>query len=217
MTGPFNAQAGALCLEDTVMRLDGRRCILGTNHMEIHGVSDCGWSGAVPGVVTGQVVKERLGLVIITRVCRSLFFLMGDIFRVSSFLPVQRLVVCPFQSEQLGSTTSKHRRQREQVDVSRSQRVTFELELALQLFVDVGLVELGIGGLKVKVFLKLHGAVSAHVDSASAAVPSPSAATVGLSRRWGRARDKRSQGRRDTIWPVGELQATVHQWRCSRF
>lgn len=67
--------------------------------------------------------------------------------------------------------------------MSRGRRLTFELEFALQLFVDVVLVELGIGRLKVKVFLKLHGAVPAHVDSASAAVPSPSAAAVGLSRR----------------------------------
>lgn len=64
------------------------------------------WSGEVPGVVTGQVVKERLGLVVVTRVCRSLFFLVGDVFRVSSFLPVQRLVVCPFQSKELGSTSN---------------------------------------------------------------------------------------------------------------
>lgn len=67
--------------------------------------------------------------------------------------------------------------------MSHGRGFTFEFEFALQLFVDVVLVELGIRRLKVKVFLKLHGAVSAHVDSASAAVPSSSAAAVGLSGR----------------------------------
>lgn len=58
---------------------------------------------------------------------------------------------------------------------------TFQFELALELFVNVIFVELGIGGLKVKVFLKLHGAISAHIDFASAAVSSSSSTAVGLS------------------------------------
>lgn len=59
-------------------------------------------SSEVPGVVTGQVVKERLGLVIVTGISRSLFLLVGDIFRVSGFFPIQRLVVCPISPEEVG-------------------------------------------------------------------------------------------------------------------
>lgn len=66
---------------------------------------------------------------------------------------------------------------------SHSYRGTFEFELALQLLVDVILVELGISRLKVKVFLKLHGTIAAPVDSSSAAVASSSATAVGLSGR----------------------------------
>lgn len=65
---------------------------------------------------------------------------------------------------------------------SHSCRVTFEFEFALQLLVDVILVKLGISSLKVKVFLKLHGAIAAPIDSSSAAVASSSATAVGLSR-----------------------------------
>jgi len=57
-------------------------------------------------------------------------------------------------------------------------RRTFQLQLALELPVDLLLVELGVGALKVKVFLKLHGSVSAYIEAPSAAVSAPSAAPV---------------------------------------
>jgi len=58
---------------------------------------------------------------------------------------------------------------------------TFQLQLALELPVDVLLVELGIGALKVKVLLKLHGSVSADVEASSAAVTAPPTAPVSRS------------------------------------
>lgn len=47
---------------------------------------------------------------------------------------------------------------------------TFQFELAVELSVNLLLVELGIGTLKVKVLLELHWPVSAHVEVAPAAV-----------------------------------------------
>lgn len=55
---------------------------------------------------------------------------------------------------------------------------TFQLQLALKLSVDLLLVELGVGALEVKVFLKLHGSVSANVEASSAAVSASSPAPV---------------------------------------
>lgn len=55
---------------------------------------------------------------------------------------------------------------------------TFQLQLALKLSVYLLLVELGVGALKVKVFLKLHGPVSPYVEAPPAAVAAPSAAAV---------------------------------------
>lgn len=106
---------------------------------------------------------------------------MGDIFRVSGFLPIQRLVVCPIPAEEVGLTSNDEKKLSSLCGGSHSYCVTFEFEFALQLLVDVILVKLGISRLKVKVFLKLHGTVAAAVDSSPAAVASSSAAAVGLS------------------------------------
>ena len=57
--------------------------------------------------------------------------------------------------------------------------VTFQLQLALELFVYVLLVELGVGTLKVKVLLELHRPISAHVEAAPSAVPASTASPVG--------------------------------------
>lgn len=60
----------------------------------------------------------------------------------------------------------------------RSRLQTLELQLALELAVDLLLVELGVGALKVKVLLKLHGAISAYAEASSAAMTTSSAAPV---------------------------------------
>lgn len=61
---------------------------------------------------------------------------------------------------------------------------TFQFELVLELLVNLVFVELRVGRLKVKVFLKGHGTIPAHVDFASAAVSSSAATTWGLSTSW---------------------------------
>lgn len=63
--------------------------------------------------------------------------------------------------------------------------ITSELELALQFLVDVVLVELRVGRLKVKVLLELHHPIPAHVHFASAAAAPPAPAThrLGASRQ----------------------------------
>lgn len=58
---------------------------------------------------------------------------------------------------------------------------TFQFELVLELFVNLFFVKLGIGSLKVKVFFKLHGAVTTHIYFTSAAVSSSSTTAGGLS------------------------------------
>lgn len=58
---------------------------------------------------------------------------------------------------------------------------TFQFELGLKLFIDLIFVELGVCSLKVKVFFKLHGAIPAHIYSASAAISSSTAAADELS------------------------------------
>lgn len=55
---------------------------------------------------------------------------------------------------------------------------TFEFELVLELFVNLVFVKLGVGSLKVKVFVKLHCAIPAHIYFASAAVSSSTATAV---------------------------------------
>lgn len=50
----------------------------------------------VPGVITGQVVKEGLGLVIVTCVYHGLLLLSGLMFWVSSFFSIQCLVICGY-------------------------------------------------------------------------------------------------------------------------
>ena len=55
---------------------------------------------------------------------------------------------------------------------------TLQLQLALQLLVDLVLVELSVGRLKVKVLLELHRAVPAHVEPAAAPVASSAPAPV---------------------------------------
>ncbi len=55
---------------------------------------------------------------------------------------------------------------------------TFQLQLALKLSVNLLLVELGVGALEVKVFLKLHRSVSANIEAPSAAVSAASPTPV---------------------------------------
>lgn len=58
---------------------------------------------------------------------------------------------------------------------------TFQLQFALELPVNLLLVELRIGALKVKVLLKLHRSVPSDVEASSAAVSAPSTAAVSWS------------------------------------
>lgn len=50
----------------------------------------------IPQVITGKVVKEGLGLVIVTCVYHSLLLLSGQMFGVSSFFSIQCLVICGY-------------------------------------------------------------------------------------------------------------------------
>lgn len=61
--------------------------------------------------------------------------------------------------------------------------LTSELQLALELTLQLLLVELRVGALEVKVLLELHWAVPAHIEASSAAVTASSAASVRRSTR----------------------------------
>lgn len=55
---------------------------------------------------------------------------------------------------------------------------TFKFEFALELLVNLLLVKLGIGALKIKIFLEFHVSISSHGVTASATMPSTTTTTL---------------------------------------